>query len=402
MSEIRKMREKRVKLWETAKAFVESRQDANGLLSAEDSATYDKMEADVVEMGKTIERMERQEALDLELDRPTARVIADKPNTPDGKPAPKKATATDEYKTAFWRVMRDKAVHPDVYNVLRIGEDEHGGYLVPDEYQRTLIEALQEQNIFRQLAHVISTSSGDRKIPVAVSKGTAAWIDENAAYPESDDTFGQISISAYKLATMIKVSDELLHDSVFDVPSYIAREFARRIGAAEEEAFFVGDGVGKPTGILSATGGAEIGVTAASATAITFDEVMDLYYSLRSPYRKSAVFIMNDSTVKALRKLKNGNGDYIWQPSVTAGTPDTILNRPVYTSSFVPTLEGSAKPILFGDMHYYWIADREGRRFQRLNELYAPNGQVGFLSSERVDGKLILPEAVKCLQMKAA
>ena len=402
MSEIRKMREKRVKLWETAKAFVESRQDANGLLSAEDTATYDKMEAEVVEMGKTIERMERQEALDLELDRPIARAITDKPQTPDGKPATKRATATDEYKTAFWRVMRDKAVHPDVYNVLRIGEDEHGGYLVPDEYQRTLIEALQEQNIFRQLAHVISTSSGDRKIPVAVSKGTAAWIDENAAYPESDDSFGQISISAYKLATMIKVSDELLHDSVFDVPSYIAREFARRIGAAEEEAFFVGDGVGKPTGILSATGGAEIGVTAASATAITFDEVMDLYYSLRSPYRKSAVFIMNDSTVKALRKLKNGNGDYIWQPSVTAGTPDTILNRPVYTSSFVPTLEGSAKPILFGDMHYYWIADREGRRFQRLNELYAPNGQVGFLSSERVDGKLILPEAVKCLQMKAA
>ena len=402
MSEIRKMREKRVKLWETAKAFVESRQDANGLLSAEDSATCDKMEADVVEMGKTIERMERQEALDLELDRPTARAITDKPNTPDGKPAPKKATATDEYKNAFWRVMRDKAVHPDVYNVLRIGEDEHGGYLVPDEYQRTLIEALQEQNIFRQLAHVISTSSGDRKIPVAVSKGTAAWIDENAAYPESDDSFGQISISAYKLATMIKVSDELLHDSVFDVPSYIAREFARRIGAAEEEAFFVGDGVGKPTGILSATGGAETGITAASATAITFDEVMDLYYSLRSPYRKSSVFIMNDSTVKALRKLKNGNGDYIWQPSVTAGTPDTILNRPVYTSSFVPTLAAGAKPILFGDLHYYWIADREGRRFQRLNELYAPNGQVGFLSSERVDGKLILPEAVKCLQMKAA
>lgn len=402
MSEIRKMREKRVKLWETAKAFVESRQDTNGLLSAEDSATYDKMEAEVVEMGKTIERMERQEALDLELNRPTARAITDKPNTPDGKPAPKKATATDEYKTAFWRVMRDKAVHPDVYNVLRIGEDEHGGYLVPDEYQRTLIEALQEQNIFRQLAHVISTSSGDRKIPVAVSKGTAAWIDENAAYPESDDTFGQISISAYKLATMIKVSDELLHDSVFDVPSYIAREFARRIGAAEEEAFFVGDGVGKPTGILSATGGAETGITAASATAITFDEVMDLYYSLRSPYRKSSVFIMNDSTVKALRKLKNGNGDYIWQPSVTAGTPDTILNRPVYTSSFVPTLAAGAKPILFGDLHYYWIADREGRRFQRLNELYAPNGQVGFLSSERVDGKLILPEAVKCLQMKAA
>lgn len=400
MSEIRKMREKRVKLWEAAKAFVDSRKDANGTLSAEDNATYEQMEADVVKMGREIERLERQEALDLELDRPTARVITDKPDSPDGKAA-KKGCASDEYKTAFWRVMRDKAVHPDVYNVLRIGEDDHGGYLVPDEYQRTLIEALQEQNIFRQLAHVISTSSGDRKIPIAVTKGTAAWIDENAAYPESDDTFGQISIGAYKLATTIKVSDELLHDSVFDVPSYIAREFARRIGAAEEEAFFVGDGVGKPTGLLAASG-AEVGTTAASATAITFDEVMDLYYSLRAPYRKNAVFIMNDSTVKALRKLKNGNGDYIWQPSVKAGTPDTILNRPVYTSSYVPVLAAGAKPIAFGDMGYYWIADREGRRFQRLNELYAPNGQVGFLSSERVDGKLILPEAVKCLQMKAA
>ena len=400
MSEIRKMREKRVKLWEAAKAFVDSRKDANGTLSAEDNATYEQMEADVVKMGREIERLERQEALDLELDRPTARVITDKPDSPDGKAA-KKGCASDEYKTAFWRVMRDKAVHPDVYNVLRIGEDDHGGYLVPDEYQRTLIEALQEQNIFRQLAHVISTSSGDRKIPIAVTKGTAAWIDENAAYPESDDTFGQISIGAYKLATTIKVSDELLHDSVFDVPSYIAREFARRIGAAEEEAFFVGDGVGKPTGLLAASG-AEVGTTAASATVITFDEVMDLYYSLRAPYRKNAVFIMNDSTVKALRKLKNGNGDYIWQPSVKAGTPDTILNRPVYTSSYVPVLAAGAKPIAFGDMGYYWIADREGRRFQRLNELYAPNGQVGFLSSERVDGKLILPEAVKCLQMKAA
>ena len=118
---------------------------------------------------------------------------------------------------------------------------------------------------------------------------------------------------------MIKVSEELLNDSVFDLPSYIAREFARRIGAAEEEAFFTGNGTGKPLGILAATGGAETGVTAASATAITMDEVIDLYYSLRAPYRRNAVFIMNDSTIKAIRKLKNGNGDYLWQPALTAG-----------------------------------------------------------------------------------
>ena len=143
-------------------------------------------------------------------------------------------------------------------------------------------------------------------------------------------------------------------------------------------------------------------MTAKSTTALTFDEVMDLFYSLRAPYRRSAVFLTNDATMKALRQLKNGNGDYIWQPSVTAGTPDTILNRPVYTSTFMPTITACAKAMVFGDMNYYWIADREGRKFQRLNELYAPSGQVGFLASQRVDGKLILPEAVKVLQMKAA
>ena len=111
---------------------------------------------------------------------------------------------------------------------------------------------------------------------------------------------------------------------------------------------------------------------------------------------------MNDATVKALRKLKNGQGDYIWQPSVTAGTPDTILNRPVYTSAFMPAIAAGAKSVLFGDLGFYWVADREGRSFKRLNELYAATGQVGFLSSERVDGKLILPEAVKVLAQKSA
>lgn len=142
------------------------------------------------------------------------------------------------------------------------------------------------------------------------------------------------------------MSDELLNDSVFDLPSYISTEFARRIGSKEEEAFFVGDGSGKPTGIFAATGGAQLGVT-------------------------------------------------------TAGTPDTILNRPVYTSAYVPTIEAGAKTIAFGDFKYYWIADRQGRSFKRLNELFATTGQVGFMATQRVDGKLILPEAIKVLQQKA-
>ena len=199
---------------------------------------------------------------------------------------------------------------------------------------------------------------------------------------------------------MIKVSEELINDSVFNLESYISKEFARRIGAKEEEAFFIGDGAGKPVGIFHTTGGAEVGVTTAG-TAITMDELMDLFYSLKSPYRRNAVFVTNDATVKAIRKLKDNNGQYLWQPSVTAATPDTILNRPVKTSAYVPVIASAAKTIAFGDFGYYWVADRQGRSFKRLNELYAATGQVGFMATQRVDGKLILAEAVKVLQMKA-
>ncbi|ANU76812.1 phage major capsid protein [Blautia pseudococcoides] len=400
---ILELREKRAKAWEAAKAFLDSHRKENGVLSAEDDAAYTKMEQEITDLGKEIERLERQEALDAELNRPVNKPLTGKPGgKADTDGEDKAGRASDDYRRNFWNAMRSKVPMPNVTNALQIGTDSEGGYLVPDEYERTLVEALEEENIFRQMAKVIKTSSGDRKIPVVASKGTASWIDEEDAFPESDDSFGQVSIGAYKLGTMIKVSEELLNDSVFDLQSYISREFARRIGAKEEEAFFTGDGKGKPLGVLAATGGAETGVTAASATAVTADELMDLYYSLKSPYRKKSVWVLNDSTIKAIRKLKDSNGQYLWQPSLTAGTPDTILGRPVKTSAYMPVLAAGAKTIAFGDFSYYWIADRQGRSFKRLNELFAATGQVGFLASQRVDGKMILAEAVKVLVQKAA
>ena len=396
---ILELREKRAKAWEAAKAFLDSHRTDKGVLSAEDDAAYSRMEQEITDLGKEISRMERLEALDAQMKEPVNQPLTGKPM--GGRVIERTGRASEEYKTNFWNAMRSKVPLPNVVNALEEGTDSEGGYLVPDEYERTLVEALEEENVFRQLAKVIRTSSGDRKIPVVATKGTASWIDEEGAYTESDDSFGQVSIGAYKVGTMIKVSEELLNDSVFDLESYIAKEFARRIGAKEEEAFFTGDGSGKPLGILAATGGAETGVTAASSTAVTADELMDLFYSLKSPYRKKAVWVLNDSTIKAVRKLKDSTGQYLWQPSLVAGTPDTLLGRPVKTSAYMPVIAAGAKTIAFGDFSYYWIADRQGRSFKRLNELYAANGQVGFLGSQRVDGKLVLSEAVKVLAQKA-
>ena len=397
---ILELREKRAKAWEAAKAFLDSHRNDKGVLSAEDDAAYTRMEQEITDLGREISRMERREALDAQLNLPVNQPLTGKPL--NGRETAKTGRATDEYRQNFWDMMRSKTPMPQVVNALQIGTDSEGGYLVPDEYERTLVEALEEENVFRQLAKVIRTSSGDRKIPVVATKGTASWIDEEGAYLESDDSFGQVSIGAYKVGTMIKVSEELLNDSVFDLEAYISREFARRIGAKEEEAFFTGDGSGKPLGVLAATGGAETGVTTASATAITADELIDLFYSLKAPYRRNAVWVLNDSTIKAIRKLKDNQGQYLWQPSLTAGAPDLLLGKPVRTSAYMPAIAADAKTVAFGDFSYYWIADRQGRSFKRLNELYAATGQVGFLASQRVDGKLVLPEAIKVLAQKSA
>ena len=398
MSTILQLREKRAKAWDEAKAFLDSKRGGNGLLSTEDTEAYERMENEVVALGREVERLERQSTIDLELSQATNTPITNRPTT--GTDDEKTGRASAVYKKDFWNIMRGRAA-ASVQNALRIGDDSEGGYLVPDEFERRLIQALEEENILRKLAHIISTSHGDRKIPVVASKGTASWVDEGAQIPTSDDKFAQVTLGAYKVATMIKVSEELLSDSIFDLESYIARGFASRIGDKEEEAFISGDGVGKPTGVLHGTGGGVVGVTTAGAAAITLDEMIDLYHSLRSPYRRKAVFIMNDSTVKIIRKLKDNTGNFLWQPSIKEGTPDTILGRPVVTSPYMPTAEAGAKSVAFGDFDYYWVADRQGRIFKRLNELFAQTGQVGFLASQRVDGKVILPEAIKILQQRA-
>ena len=397
---LNEMLEKRKNLLNTMDGFLETHKNSNGALSVEDDATYSKMEKEFDELTASITRAQRRANMEMEMNKPVNAPITAKPMVMTEQEE-NTGRASNAYKKNFWNAMRRKQMTPEMANALQIGTDSEGGYLVPDEYEKTLVEALEEENIFRKLAHVISTSSGDRKIPVVASKGSASWVDEEGTIPDSDDAFNQVSIGAYKLGTLIKVSNELLNDSVFNLESYISKEFARRIGAKEEDAFFNGNGTGKPVGIFNATGGAEVGVTAASATAITADEIIDLFYSLKAPYRKNAVWILNDATIKTIRKLKDNNGNYLWQPSLTAGTPDTILGRPVYTSSYVPTIAAGAKTIAFGDFSYYWIADRAGRNFKKLTELYAANDQTGFVATQRVDGKLILPEAIRVLKMKA-
>ena len=393
MKKVLEMREKRAKAWDAAKAFLDARAK-DGVLSAEDNATYEKMVADVDAMARQIAIEEDRVARDAAMAQPTSAPLTGKPT--DGNAKPTRPRATDEYREDFGRAMRGKQ---PLHNVLSEGVDADGGFLVPEEFETQIVTGLEEANIIRSLAKVITTQA-ERKIPIATSHSDSQWTAENAAYVESNPTFGQKQIDAFKLTDLVRVSTELLQDSAFDLEAYIAAEFARAFGIAEELAFCTGNGTNQPTGIFTANGG-EVGVTATSATAITVGELISLIYSLKAPYRKNAKFLMNEGTVAQIRKLKDGNGAYLWQPSVQAGQPDRLLGYELHASPYVPAAAASALSIAFGDFKNYWIADRAGRTVQRLNELYSVNGQVGFIATERVDGKVILPEGIKLLKMKS-
>lgn len=381
--------EKRAKAWEAAKAFLDSHTDKDGKLSSEDAATYDKMEQEVMDYTKSIERLQRQQAIDNSLNQPTSEPVK---NHPMKEPKQGGFRASDEYKKSMLTALRTK--FRQVSDVLEEGNDANGGYLVPEEYDRRLMDVLYEENIMRGLATTITTS-GEHKINLAATKPAAAWIEEGAAIQFTDATFEQKIMDAHKLHIAIKVTEELIYDNAFNLENYIITQFGKAMGNAEEDAFLNGDGKGKPTGLLK---DAEIGATTKTGT-ITADSIIELIYSLKRPYRKNASFIMNDQTITAVRKLKDNNNNYIWQPSYQAGEPDRLLGYTLRTSAYMPKQEGGNKAIAFGDYSYYNIGDRGVRSLQELKELFAGNGMIGYLMKERVDGLLILPEAVKCLQI---
>ena len=397
MKKIIEMMEKRSKAWDAAKAFVETKADSDGLLSEEDAKVYAKMEEKVKNFSKEIERLQAMEEMDKELNKPANEAIKERPSASLDEPE-KKGRASNAYREGMLLALRTN--FRKISNDLMEGVDPNGGYLVPEEYDSRLIDILNEENIMRVLGTTITTS-GQHKINIAATKPAASWVEEGKAMTFGDATFDQIILDAHKLHVAIKVTEELLYDNAFNLENYIIEQFGMALSNAEEDAFLNGDGKGRPTGVFTAALAAKNTVDTTAAT-LSSDDIINLVYKLKRPYRKNASFILNDQTMAEIRKLKDQNGAYIWQPSYTEGEPDRILGFKAYTSPFAPTMEAGKPCMAFGDFSYYNIGDRGARSFQELKELFAGNGMVGYLAKERVDAKLVLPEAVQLLNIKKA
>lgn len=308
-------------------------------------------------------------------------------NTAEAK---KKAEA---YNTAFWETMHTGMPQ----NTLKEGSDGSGGYLVPDTYDDRLVQALKQKNVLRQIATIIPTTQ-KLTIPVSLGGENASWMPENEPYTFCKAEFGEIEIDAYKLGSSILVSDELLEDCGVDLKKYIEEAFAHRIGNAEESAFIRGDGNGKPLGIIHQ---ASIGKVTDEKGKISADDLVDMEFSLAEPYRKNAVWVMSNDAYCRLGQLRHYRGNPIWSNGLEEEMPMKLFGYPVYICNHMDDVTPGSIPVMFGDFSYYWIGDRGKRVIKRLVERYADHGQVAFITTERVDAKLVLPEAIKMLKVKS-
>ena len=307
-------------------------------------------------------------------------------NTAEAK---KKAEA---YNTAFWETMHTGMPQ----NTLKEGSDGSGGYLVPDTYDDRLVQALKQKNVLRQIATIIPTTQ-KLTIPVSLGGENASWMPENEPYTFCEAEFGGIEINAYKLGSSILVSDELLEDGGVDLEKYIEEAFAYRIGNAEESAFIRGDGNGKPIGLIHQ---ASVGKVTDEIGRISADDLVDMEFSLAEPYRKNAVWVMSNDAYCRLGQLRHYRGNPIWSNGLEEEKPMKLFGYPVYICNHMDDVTPGSIPVMFGDFSYYWIGDRGKRVIKRLVERYADHGQVAFITTERVDAKLVLPEAVKMLKVK--
>jgi HK97 family phage major capsid protein/HK97 family phage prohead protease len=273
-----------------------------------------------------------------------------------------------------------------------------GGFLVPEDFRAELVKTVTETSPMRQVARITNTGRDELILPKRVSKLAGGWTAELADRLESEPQYGQIKIPVYELGVFTHVSNQNLEDSAFDMQAELTTDFGESFGEMESAAFISGDGIGKPTGILT---NADIPVTASAAAGVAdADDLITTFYKVKASYRNRGAWMMNSDMLAEVRKLKTASGDYIWRESLADGQPATILGRPVYEAPDMPSPVANAKAVIFGDFNRaYRIVQRLDISVLRDPYTQARKSAIRFVARQRVGGDTVQPEAVRILQL---
>ena len=385
-----------------AQNFLDTHEDENGNLSAKDKRTYDRMQAEIKVLTKQI-----NDELDKPLDKPFFEPFCYNGATGTyeyGGPFnnnisyKQSGVVGNEYHRNFIQAFRTN--FKDAKNYLREGELSDGGYLVPESFNSEIVTKLQEENVLRQICKIITTESTHR-VPVVATQPTATWLGEGDTIDSSNMNFSTVTLEAHKLATNLLISNELLQDSFYDLEAFLSEELGRAFARAEEESFLTGDGTNnQPLGLLPTLAQSATSILQTTGGQITADDLVTLCFSVDRPYRRAASWLMSDSTLSLVRKLKTSDQQYIWEPNFASETPPKILGFPVFTSNYLPPATSGNTCVLFGDFSFVAIAERGNRQVRPLRELFALSDKTAFLAIERVDCALTDRHAIRGLKIR--
>lgn len=281
---------------------------------------------------------------------------------------------------------------------LRTSPDTEGGYLAPEQFVAEIIKNVVEFSPVRQAARITQTTAGAVRLPRRTGEPTASWVGETEDRSETQPAYGMVDIPVHELACFIDVSNSLLEDSAVNIESELSTDLAEEFGQKEGAAFVSGDGAKKPAGFMS---DADLAFTInGHATGIQPDGLISLFYDVKAAYRGRGVWMCNSGTLKAIRKLKDGQGNYLWTPGLQPGQPENILGRPVVEAPDMPDMASGAFPIAFGDFNAgYRIVDRVNLSLLRDPYSVATKCLTRFHARRRVGGAVVKPEAIRKLKM---
>ncbi len=423
---------KRAQIVEAIRALTNATEGR--VMSGEEQAAWERMTNEYDQVQNNIKIQERSASILSEMDAPADTEVSTRtaemrvhpltPQGPAGTAATQNAirgaadsvdfTGLHEYERAFDTFLRrgvsnmpaeQRSMLEREYRDLSVGTNTAGGFTVPPGFAQRITDALKAYGGMLDVSNVINTESGQSLVwPSADDTGNVgAILAENNPAPIQDVTFAQKTLSAYMYTSkMVKVSYQLLNDSAFDLNAWLPAKFAQRIGRAVNAHFTLGTGGGtQPVGLVPSLAVGKLGAAGQTLT-VTIDDLIDLIHSVDPAYRANARFMLSDTTIRAVRKIKDTTGVPIWQPGMQQGVPDTLLGYPITINQDMPVMAPSAKSIAFGDFNAaYVVRQVQGVQVKRFDERFADALQVGFLSFARYDGTVDDANAAKLYQNSA-
>lgn len=398
---LNQLREERNNLVTQARAVLSKAETEKRDLSAEEQGQYDKLMTDQQRKADDIGREERQVNLERELASTEIKPVLDDKGQEVRDLGPRN---TKEYRTVFGKFLTEgaRSLSGDEVRTLQAGSDVDGGYLVaPMQMVDALLKAVDNSVFIRGRAtkYRIASAASLGAVSLDTDLNDADWTAELAT--GNEDTamkFGRRELTPQPLAKRIKVSNKLLRSAIQSVESIVNDRMAYKFGITQEKGFLTGHGANQPLGVFTASAQ---GVstsrdvsTGNTTTAITFDGLIEAKYSLKAQYMAVAEWLFHRDAVKMLAKLKDGDGQYMWQASRTASEPDMLMGRPVNMSEYAPNTFTTGLYVgMFADFSKYWIADAMDMQVQVLKELYAETNQTGYIGRLESDGMPVLEEA---------